>query len=371
MKKILFLALTLFVAASCTNSKMNMYLISGTITGDSEALVNGKAYLYNADRDFPIRDTADVVDGMFIFAGTVDTPEQYTITIEGVRGGIKFFLENDVYSITAVDTLMKDAKVEGGRTFQLLLEYFDKSTALVTPELEEAVSVFRNPLADEAAIKNAEAIYEKYENDEKALLDSMIAAHPYSYFSLYHHANKATTTEVEVLDSLIKGYAARPEFNGNRTLQTMNNYLQKEYSLAVGQQAPDFTLNDTKGNGVTLSDVYKKGKITMIDFWAGWCGPCRNFNPTLVEIYKQYHKKGFEILGVSLDRDEEQWRDAIKTDKLNWTNVTDLNAWNGEVVNMYNVKYIPQNVFVDSEGKILARKLSEEEIVTFLEEHLK
>ncbi len=370
MKKILFSAIAFFMAVSCAVNT-DGYVIEGSVTGDNDALVEGKAYLYNMDRDFPIRDTVDVVNGRFTFTGTVTTPEQYTINIDGVRGGIRFFLENDKYVISAVDTLMKDAKVEGGKTFQLLLEYFDKAKALADEEVERAIRVLRNPISAEADIKKAEEVYEKYEAADKALLDSMMAAHPFTYFSLYHHANNAVYIDIEELDSLVRIYASKPEFQGNRTIATINNYLQKERSLAVGLKAPDFTMKDTKGNPVALSDVYKKGKVTMIDFWAGWCSPCRNFNPTLVEIYKEYHKKGFEIIGVSLDRDEQQWRDAIKIDKLVWTNVTDLNYWNGEVVKMYNVKYIPQNVFVDSEGKILGRKLAEDEIVNLLEEYLK
>ncbi len=370
MRKITLLAISLVMAVSCATNPKG-YVINGVIAGDNEALVNGKAYLYNTDRDFPIRDTADVVNGKFTFKGNLVTPEQYTINIDGVRGSIRLFLENDNYIISAVDTLMKEAKVEGGKTYQLLLEYMNKSNALFTKEVEDAVNILRNPLAAEAEIKKAEEIYEKCEAASNALLDSMMAAHPFSYFSLYHHANSASHTEIEVLDSLVKVYASKVEFQGNRTLEAINNYLQKEYSLAIGLQAPDFTLNDVNGNPVSLSDVYKKGKVTMIDFWAGWCSPCRNFNPILVEIYKQYHKKGFEIIGVSLDRDENQWRDAIKNDKLTWTNVTDLQYWNGEVVKMYNVKYIPQNVFVDSEGKIIGRKLAESEIEDLLEEYLK
>lgn len=109
----------------------------------------------------------------------------------------------------------------------------------------------------------------------------------------------------------------------------------------------------------------------MVDFWASWCSPCRQFNPKLVEIYRKYHKDGLEILGVSLDMDKDSWLAAIESDKLTWPHVSDLKYWNSAVVSLFNVNFIPQNIFVDSEGTIVAHRLSEDEIPGFLEEYLK
>lgn len=95
-----------------------------------------------------------------------------------------------------------------------------------------------------------------------------------------------------------------------------------------GQPAPDFTVPDMEGNEVAFSSIYPGFKVTMIDFWASWCGPCRNFNPALVEIYNEYHDKGFEIVGVSMDNDKESWLQAIKDDGLTWIQLSDLAYWN-------------------------------------------
>ena len=141
--------------------------------------------------------------------------------------------------------------------------------------------------------------------------------------------------------------------------------------MQVGAVAPDFVQNDPEGNPVRFSDIYSKNKVTMIDFWASWCGPCRAFNPDLVKIYKQYHRKGLEILAVSLDRDMDSWLKAIKDDNLTWKHVSDLGLWNNQVAQTYRIRYIPQNVFVDKDGKIIAKQLSsKEEIVKLLEENL-
>ncbi len=369
MKKILILAVAAVMAVAC-GTDSNTYTIKGVITGNSDAIVDGKAYLMNRDRSFPIRDTAEIKDGKFVFTGSVKTPEQFIINIEGLKGGMILFLDNAKYTINAVDTLLKEAEVKGGETFELMKEYSAKAEAMFTKEVEEALAVLRNRAAAEADKAAAEVVYNKAIESHNAMLDSMILAHPLSQFSLYYLADKINELSLDSLQALVESYKALPAFAENRVLGKMDEHLQKELLLAEGNQAPEFTLNDTKGNPVALSDVYKKGKVTMIDFWAGWCGPCRNFNPTLVKIYNKYHKLGFEIIGVSLDRDRETWLDAIKTDKLTWTNVSDLSYWNSAPAKLYNVRYIPQNVFVDSEGKILARRLGEEEIESFLDEML-
>ena len=158
----------------------------------------------------------------------------------------------------------------------------------------------------------------------------------------------------------------------NRKYSTLlGKELEKKEALAPGKQAPDFTLNDPEGNPVKFSEVYPKNKVTMIDFWASWCGPCRKFNPTLTQIYAKYNKKGFGILGVSLDREQEKWVEAIKADKLVWQHVSDLKFWDSEAGRLYNISSIPQSYFVDSEGKILLASPSEDQIESFLAEYLK
>lgn len=125
--------------------------------------------------------------------------------------------------------------------------------------------------------------------------------------------------------------------------------------LGEGGEAPEIALPDQNGNVIKLSSL--RGKVVLIDFWASWCGPCRMENPNVVRVYKQYKDKGFEILGVSLDRDKQAWLDAIAKDGLTWKHVSDLKYWQSEAAKTYNVTGIPLTVLIDKDGKIIAKNL--------------
>lgn len=136
-----------------------------------------------------------------------------------------------------------------------------------------------------------------------------------------------------------------------------------------GAKAPDFTLPDAKGNEVTMSTV--KGKIKIIDFWASWCGPCRLNNPALKALYEEYHPKGLEIIGVSLDTNKANWEKAIEKDGLTWINVSSLKGWNCDVVRIYNITGVPSVLVLDENNNIIATGLRGEQLKMFLHENLK
>ena len=124
---------------------------------------------------------------------------------------------------------------------------------------------------------------------------------------------------------------------------------------AIGGEAPEINLPNPEGKNIKLSSL--RGKVVLIDFWASWCGPCRKENPNVVKLYQKYHDKGFEVYGVSLDRNKEQWINAIAADKLTWTQVSDLKGWESAAGKTYGVSSIPHTVLVDRKGNIIARNL--------------
>lgn len=137
----------------------------------------------------------------------------------------------------------------------------------------------------------------------------------------------------------------------------------------VGSMAPEITMPDVDGVPFSLSQL--KGKYVLVDFWAGWCGPCRRENPNLVAAYNKYKNKNFTILGVSLDQDKDAWLKAIKDDKLTWKQISDLKYGNSAAVGLYGFEGIPYNVLIDPEGKIIATSLREDALDQKLGEVLK
>ncbi len=129
----------------------------------------------------------------------------------------------------------------------------------------------------------------------------------------------------------------------------------KNVGLNIGDFAPEIQLPNTEGKLISLSSL--RGKYVLIDFWAAWCGPCRNENPFNVKLYKKYKDQDFEIFGVSLDRDKNAWKAAIKYDRLPWIHVSDLKWWKSEIVQLYQIQGIPNTVLLDKEGKIIAKNL--------------
>jgi len=139
--------------------------------------------------------------------------------------------------------------------------------------------------------------------------------------------------------------------------------------IDVGLQAPDISLTDISGKEVSLSSY--RGKITLLDFWASWCGPCRMENPAVVKAYKAYHDKGFDIYAVSLDASKAPWKAAVAKDSLAWTQVSDLKGWKSPAAVLYGIQAIPSNILIDKNGLILAKNLRGEELEKKLAELLK
>jgi|SRR5450432_1447644 len=139
--------------------------------------------------------------------------------------------------------------------------------------------------------------------------------------------------------------------------------------MKTGQTAADLSLPDQNGKIVHISDL--KGKVVLIDFWASWCGPCRQNNPTLVKIYSKYHDKGLEIYGISLDDSKKSWIKAVQHDKLQWIQVIDDNGWSASSANIYGVDMIPSSFLVDQQGIIRTINAEGEELENSIKDLLK
>ena len=166
----------------------------------------------------------------------------------------------------------------------------------------------------------------------------------------------------------------KESFSSNNYYISLDKQIQ-QYELAKesekmfdpGNQVPNITQNDPSGKARSLYDL--RGNIVLIDFWASWCRPCRAENPNVVKLYNKYHKEGFDIYSVSLDKTQDKWVEAIKEDGLVWPDhVSDLQFWNSEAAQLYNVKSIPFTVLLDREGRVISTKLRGPELAAKLQE---
>ncbi|MDR1681351.1 MAG: AhpC/TSA family protein [Prevotellaceae bacterium] len=371
MKKTACVITTLLTTACVP---LDGYVIKGTIDG----LTDGMAVLRNASREFPVADTAVIENGRFEFSGKVTTPEPYYLSIEGDKpaGQLSFFLDNGKITIRAsIDSLSRTMILTGPATTlfaksvdDVERRFYDAWPYDFESLLREYCDAATSPERKTEILQIAEEAEERVAGMQKIMTMEYAETHPASAYTAYilkRHTEYFPVEEMEIYLSALQD--AQP---ANRIVQELAAALPALKATAEGQPAPDFTQHDPAGKPLAFSDVYMKNKLTMINFWASWNGSCRRFNPTLVALYNKYHPKGLEIVAVSLDSRQDSWTEAIAKDGLKWYHMSDLNGWNNAVARQYNIRYIPQNVFVNASGEIVGKRIPESDMDAFLASQL-
>jgi len=351
MKKVIYLVVISVLFSSCSSKPH--YTVIGKIDGSDSITF----YLQKREAGKIVSiDSAVSRKGSFTMkGGAVDYPQLIQFVAGNTRKRTSFYLENSEITVKgSLDSLFK-ADVTGSKTQ-------DESRALVTSikPLSDKYSslVIKYQASSQAGDAANVAFFEKQlDSIQTEMINhqkNFVKSNPKSYVTPSIVVNLSYEMEADEIESMVNGLdtsiAALPP------IKSLKERVAVMKAVSVGQKAPDFTLSDVNGNPVALSSKIGS-KLLLIDFWAGWCNPCRMENPNVVKVYNEFHKKGFDVFGVSLDQKKELWVKAIADDKLSWTEVSDLQYWNSAAAKLYAVNSIPANFLLDETGKIIGKNL--------------
>jgi peroxiredoxin len=368
MKRILLLLTVSAVLFSCNKAGVNEYIISGTVKG----VADGKTVILEKQDETgqlkPI-DTVKIKDGKFTIKGSAKEPEIMLLQVEALQGKVPFILENgDIEVIVDKDSIQK-TKLSG--TFNNdVFSKFNVDVVKFQKDSQKKMTAFQN--ANMAKMKAAQEakdtitinkLMKEYQVLQKAGMD---------FYVKFAESNPKALISALIVDSMLndpsvdlvrakKIFASfSPElkkYKPGKSIQSKLDKIAKPVAAAaeVGTIAPDFSAPNPEGKSISLKESL--GKVTIIDFWASWCNPCRAENPNVVALYNEFHSKGLNIIGVSLDKDAKKWKEAIAKDKLTWNQVSNLKDFEDPIAVTYGINAIPSTFILDAKGTIVAKDL--------------
>ncbi|ARN76914.1 hypothetical protein BST97_02255 [Nonlabens spongiae] len=363
--------LTVLLFISCNSKQEEKYAVSGTAPG----VLNGIRAYYNVMDErgqLTAIDTSIIMDEKFVFdiKENLESPELRVLKIDGIDSNLLFITSPEGVEISVDKDSIANSTVKGGPINDAMTEYQTEKTNFQA--FVKDLSSKRNQAMqdqDRDAFNQYNADYQKGLNNYKQILEKLQRKNE---INLVGTMTLGELINMKVYDEKI----AREQYNKlEKNVQNLpmsqqiDAYLKRIESVAVGQKAPLFEGHNPDGEVIKLEEIM--GKVTLIDFWASWCKPCRAENPNVVAAYEKYHDKGFNILSVSLDQKtgRESWIKAIEDDKMTWNHISRLQYF-GPLAKLYNVNAIPATFLLDENGVIIDKNLRGQALHNRLEDLL-
>jgi peroxiredoxin len=368
MKKLVFIFVIAALMAGC-KTKEPRFVIKGKISGADSTTF----YLQKRDAGKFVKiDSAVVLKGEFTMTGgKVDYPDMVYLIAKNSRMGKSFFIENSEITVTGKLDSLYDAKITGSKS-QAEFDSLKASLKPVDKKYGNLFALYREAdnVGDKVKADSIEKVLNGLQKEMNQIEKDFVKNNPKSYVGPSILRNLSYDMEPAEIESLLMAM----DTNVAKT-QIVRDLLPRVAvmkTVAIGQKAPDFTLNDPEDKPVSLYSKVGKSKLLLVDFWASWCPPCRQENPNLVKVWKEFNKMGFDVFGVSLDKpgDKVKWVEAIRNDKLTWTHVSDLKYGECAAAKLYAVNAIPSNFLLDETGTIIGRNLKGEELYKKVKETL-
>lgn len=358
MKKLTLIITCAILMVSCNNLKDNEFLISGTANG----VENGKKVFVEIQTETGslAKDTAFIKDGKFELKGITEGIDLGFVRIENEQINLPIILEEGKIKINIVKDSLQKSTLGGTPNNDKFQKFNDDSRTIsdrvVKFEKDNGPIMQKAQMErDTVTINKLMKEYSKFQNEMNDYSKKFIKENPDAFLSVLLLENflmRQYLTPEEV-----KGYYEKLDKNllETKSAKKIKSSLESLSAVVVGKKAPDFSAPSPDGKTISLKESL--GKITIIDFWASWCGPCRKENPNVVALYNEFHPKGLNIIGVSLDKDAAKWKEAIAKDGLVWPHISNLKFWDEPIAKLYNVQSIPATFLVDAKGNIIAKDL--------------